>query len=86
MSKSQPALIAAHGVTVHFGTRMVLDHINLSIHEKEIVTLIGPNGAGKSTLLKVLLGLQKPNHGSVVLAPNICVGYVPQRLQRLLES
>jgi zinc transport system ATP-binding protein len=80
MSKSQPALIAAHGVTVHYGTRMVLDHINLSIHEKEIVTLIGPNGAGKSTLLKVLLGLQKPNHGSVVLAPNIHVGYVPQRL------
>ncbi len=80
MSKSHPALIEARGVTVHYASRMVLDHIDLAIHEKEIVTLIGPNGAGKSTLLKVMLGLQKPNHGSVALSPQTRVGYVPQRL------
>lgn len=81
MSKSHPALIEARGVTVHYGPRMILDHVDLAIHEKEIVTLIGPNGAGKSTLLKVMLGLQKPNHGSVSAAPRIRVGYVPQKLQ-----
>ncbi len=80
MSKSHPALIEARGVTVHYGSRMVLDHIDLAVHEKEIVTLIGPNGAGKSTLLKVMLGLQKPNHGSISQLPRIRVGYVPQRL------
>ncbi len=81
MSKSHPALIEARGVTVHYGSRMILDHVDLAIHEKEIVTLIGPNGAGKSTLLKVMLGLQKPNHGGISLQPDIRVGYVPQRLQ-----
>lgn len=81
MSKSHPALIEARGVTVHYGSRMILDHVDLAIHEKEIVTLIGPNGAGKSTLLKVMLRLQKPNHGSVAMAPQIRVGYVPQKLQ-----
>lgn len=81
MSKSHPALIEARGVTVHYGPRMILDHVDLAIHEKEIVTLIGPNGAGKSTLLKVMLGLQKPNHGSISLQSHLRVGYVPQKLQ-----
>lgn len=74
------ALARAHAVTVHFGTRMVLDHVNLAVHEREIVTLIGPNGAGKSTLVKVMLGLQQPHHGSVEIRPGIRVGYVPQKL------
>ena len=73
-------LAMARGVTVHFGKRMVLDHVDLAVHEREIVTLIGPNGAGKSTLVKVMLGLQQPNHGSVELRPGIRIGYVPQRL------
>lgn len=79
MSK-RPALAEARNVTVHYGGRMVLDHVNLSVHERELVTLIGPNGAGKSTLVKVMLGLQQPNHGDVELRPGIRIGYVPQKL------
>jgi zinc transport system ATP-binding protein len=73
-------LTQAQDVTVHFGSRMVLDHVNLAVHEKEIVTLIGPNGAGKSTLVKVMLGLQRPNHGRITMRPDIRIGYVPQKL------
>jgi zinc transport system ATP-binding protein len=76
----KPALVQADGVTVHFGRRMVLDHVNLAVHEREIVTLIGPNGAGKSTLVKVMLGLQQPNHGSVKRQQGLRIGYVPQKL------
>jgi zinc transport system ATP-binding protein len=76
----RPVLCEANDVTVHYGERMVLDHVNLSVHEREIVTLIGPNGAGKSTLVKVMLGLQQPNHGKVTRRPDIRVGYVPQKL------
>jgi zinc transport system ATP-binding protein len=79
MSK-HPLLAQAHGVTVHYGERMVLDHVDLSVHEREIVTLIGPNGAGKSTLVKVMLGLQQPNHGRIELRQGIRIGYVPQKL------
>jgi len=77
---SPAPLVQAHDVTVHFGSRMVLDHVNLAVHEKEIVTLIGPNGAGKSTLVKVMLGLQRPHHGRVEMREGIHIGYVPQKL------
>lgn len=79
MAKGE-ALVWVDGVTVHYGNRMVLDHVDLAVHEREIVTLIGPNGAGKSTLVKVMLGLQQPHHGSVQHRPGIQVGYVPQKL------
>ncbi|MGM0594975.1 MAG: ATP-binding cassette domain-containing protein [Pseudomonadota bacterium] len=75
-----PPLVEAHGVTVHFAQRMVLDHVDLAVHEREIVTLIGPNGAGKSTLVKVMLGLQRPNHGEVTRRKGLRLGYVPQKL------
>ncbi len=76
----RPILAEAQGVTVHYGERMVLDHVDLAVHEREIVTLIGPNGAGKSTLVKVMLGLQPPNHGKIRTRPGIRIGYVPQKL------
>jgi zinc transport system ATP-binding protein len=73
-------LAEAHGVTVRFGERVVLNDVHLRVHAGEIVTLIGPNGAGKSTLVRVMLGLQKPDAGQVSLRPGLRVGYVPQRL------
>ena len=48
-----------------FGTRKILDDINLNIYEGDIVGLIGPNGAGKTTLIKTILGLYKYDDGNV---------------------
>lgn len=48
-----------------FGKRKVLNNINLTIHEGDIVGLIGPNGAGKTTLIKTILSLYKYDSGSV---------------------
>lgn len=79
MSESSP-LVEAQSITVHYGNRMILDHVDLAVHQGEIVTLIGPNGAGKSTLVKVMLGLEKPHHGKVILRDDVRVGYVPQKL------
>ncbi len=73
-------LAEAHGVTVRYGERTVLDDVHLRVHAREIVTLIGPNGAGKSTLVRVMLGLQRPDAGQVSLSSGVTVGYVPQRL------
>jgi zinc transport system ATP-binding protein len=63
-----------------------LDDVTLKVCAGDLVCLIGPNGAGKSTLLSVILGLVKPNNGSVKLfgkpvTPESLrnVGYVPQR-------
>jgi tungstate transport system ATP-binding protein len=53
------------GVTVGYGTQVVLDVPTLQVHAGEILALIGPNGAGKSTLLRVLGLLQRPTAGEV---------------------
>ena len=43
----------------------VLEHIDLSIHEREFIGVVGPNAGGKSTLLKIILGLLPPTQGMV---------------------
>ena len=55
----------------------VLDHINLTLHEGEIIGLLGPSGSGKSTILNILSGLLIPTDGEVQLDGQI--GYMFQR-------
>ena len=59
------ALIRLEHVGVTFAGQKVLDNIALSVEPGQIVTLIGPNGAGKTTLVRAVLGLLKPDTGSV---------------------
>ena len=73
-------LLTAHQISAAFDGRSVLHGIHLQLMPGEIVSLIGPNGAGKTTLLRVLLGLQRSESGSVTRAPQLRIGYVPQRL------
>jgi ABC-2 type transport system ATP-binding protein len=59
-----------------FGKQQVLKDISLEIPSGQVLGLLGPNGAGKSTLMKILIGLWKPNAGSVEAPSNI--GYLPE--------
>jgi zinc transport system ATP-binding protein len=77
-SVSPPALLEAIGLCKFYGAREVLHAVSLHIAPREIVTIVGPNGAGKTTLLKTLLRLEMPNHGTVIHAPGLRIGYVPQ--------
>lgn len=63
---SCPIALQAKAVSHCFGSKVVLESINLSLREGELTALIGPNGAGKSTLLQVLQGMLKPSQGFVV--------------------
>ena len=75
---TQPrALVNAHSVGVYRGGRWLIHDVSLEIHAGEVVTVVGPNGAGKSTLLKTLLGLRRPDAGSIIRAPGLRIGYVP---------
>ncbi len=79
---AEPAapLIRAHGIDKTLGGRNVLSGIDIAVRPAEIVTVIGPNGAGKTTLLRILLGLLRPDRGTVERAPGLRIGYMPQRL------
>ena len=74
------ALVGAHDVGVRRGERWIIRHVDLNVEHGQLVYLIGANGAGKSTFAKAVLGLIDISEGSIVRAPSIQMGYVPQRL------
>ncbi|UXI67978.1 ABC transporter ATP-binding protein [Tahibacter amnicola] len=55
------------GLVQAYGTRRVLDQLDLTIQPGEFVALIGPNGSGKTTLLKCLAGIITPQSGTVLV-------------------
>lgn len=61
------AALACRGVSVSYGERRVLDHVDVEVRSGEVLALVGPNGAGKSTLVSVLSGDLRPTEGEVVL-------------------
>ena len=62
----QPAIEVCNLVT-HYGPRKILDDINFTARQGEIMVIMGGSGSGKSTLLRHLLGLHQPTSGSIKL-------------------
>jgi ABC-type branched-subunit amino acid transport system ATPase component len=62
-----PSGLVVSGLTVRFGGRVALDHVDLAVEPGQVLGLIGANGAGKSTLLDVVNGFLYPDEGSVAL-------------------
>jgi zinc transport system ATP-binding protein len=78
-------IVSIKGLWICRAEHAVLENINLELQAGDFLGLIGPNGGGKSTLLKAMLGLIKPDRGSIALfglppaAARSRVGYVPQK-------
>ena len=71
-------LLTAQDLSLAFGWRPLLDHVNFSLEHGERVALLGRNGEGKSTLLNVLRGAQAPDDGELRLTEGVRVAYLPQ--------
>ncbi|MDR3172313.1 MAG: metal ABC transporter ATP-binding protein [Treponema sp.] len=79
------------GVSFSYKDVPVLENAGFHIHEGECIALVGPNGSGKTTVLKLLLGLEKPQTGTIEILGDAArrfpgtfrgrdqVGYVPQQ-------
>jgi len=73
-------LIEITNLKVRYGSKIVLQNMNLSVADGEIVTIVGPNGSGKTTLFKAIIGTAPISTGKVKLRSNLKIGYVPQQL------
>ncbi len=71
-------LLSASGLAKSFGSNDIFRDVSFSIPHRARIGLVGPNGVGKTTLLRVLLGLEDPSAGSVLIARGMRVGYLPQ--------
>lgn len=69
-------------LTRRFGGLTAVNDVSFSVDRAEIVGLIGPNGAGKTTLFNLLVGLTRPNQGSVMLQGEPLAGKKPNAVAR----
>ena len=84
-------IIKLDQLSLTFGARKILDNVNFTMNEGQIVGLLGPNGVGKSTIFNLITGLIKPEYGSIMIngenvnnypiyqrTKKFKIGYVPQ--------
>jgi lipopolysaccharide export system ATP-binding protein len=64
------AALEGHGLTKSYGGRVVVNKVEVRIGKGEVVGLLGPNGAGKTTTFYMLVGLLKPDAGTIALGGN----------------
>ena len=89
--KNKDPIAKIENISLSFEKRQILDNISFNLNPGEIVGLLGPNGAGKSTIFNIIIGLLKPNFGTIVIensnvtslpiyvrAKKYKIGYVPQ--------
>jgi zinc transport system ATP-binding protein len=80
-------LVSVRNISFRYGVQPVLIDVSLDIRAGDFLALLGPNGSGKTTLLKIVLGLLKPQSGTVrVMGQDLerfkdwnRIGYVPQK-------
>jgi ATP-binding cassette ChvD family protein len=73
-------------ITKSFGDRVLFEGLSLSIPKNAIVGVIGPNGVGKSTLFKMIMGVEKPDSGSIIIGDTVQTSYVDQNHQELQDA
>jgi macrolide transport system ATP-binding/permease protein len=71
-------VVRVTGLGKSYGNITVLRNVDFYLGPGSRVVIVGPNGSGKTTLLRIITGMERPDTGSVSLAPNVRPGYLPQ--------
>jgi len=72
-------ILTVRGLTVSYNGGNALEGVTFSVQAGERVAVVGPNGAGKSTLFRALVGIVRPQEGSIQPAADVEIGFVAQR-------
>ena len=65
--KKKTELLRLEKISLQFGKRKILENLTFNLSQGEILGLLGPNGVGKSTIFNIIIGLLKPNYGSIFI-------------------
>ena len=79
-------VIEAQGLGKSFGDRLLIEDLSFNLPKGGIVGIIGPNGAGKTTLFRMLVGLEKPDTGTLRLGDTVEIAHVDQSRDTLDDS
>ena len=71
------AVIFDH-VTKGYGDRILIEDLSFKLPRGGIVGVIGPNGAGKTTFFRMIMGLEKPDKGTIKIGDTVKLGYIDQ--------
>jgi branched-chain amino acid transport system ATP-binding protein len=80
---AEAAALEVRAVGVRFGGVTALSGVSLSAFSGQVTGLIGPNGAGKTTLFNVITGLQRPDHGNILMNGQDVARKGPNRRARM---
>jgi len=80
---AQPALLEVSGLSKRFGGLLAVKAMTLSVRAGEILGLIGPNGSGKSTVMKLIMGIERPDAGSVRINGAEVAGWPSHKIARM---
>src|SRR5699024_5548663 len=81
-------MIEAAGLTKRYGRTLAVDDLSFTVHPGRVTGFLGPNGAGKSTTMRMMLGLDNPNAGQVLIdgKPYRYLHHPLRRVGALLEA
>lgn len=74
-------MISINNLTVSFGGFDLFSDVNFHISDNDRIGLVGKNGAGKSTMLKLIMGINSPTSGKIMIPSNLRLGYLPQIME-----
>jgi ATP-binding cassette subfamily F protein uup len=78
MERLGSKVLELHNIKKQYGDNVLIDGLNHKFARRERVGVVGPNGAGKSTLLNMIMGLEEPSGGKLVVGETVKFGYYHQ--------
>ena len=72
-------VIRFNDVSKAYGDKLLFEHLSFELPPAGIVGVIGPNGAGKTTLFRLIMGIEKPDNGSIEIGETVKISYVDQQ-------